>query len=75
MPCDFINHHPAWKRQAADLWVVSKEDFSWVCVDDSGVIFGIPWGIAVNKMGELPPIGEWISKKGDKCYVYEMSYL
>ncbi|WP_423064041.1 hypothetical protein [Candidiatus Paracoxiella cheracis] len=48
--------------------------FGWICIDSNKSIRGIPWGIALNEMGELPPEGEWVSKKGNKAYVYDLTY-
>lgn len=74
-PCKPINGQIAWKREDIDLWITRVERFGWVCIDSNKIIYGIPWCVELDKMGELPPAGEWISKKGDKSYVYDVTYI
>jgi len=74
-PCDPINGFPAWKRENADLHVIQLEGFGWVCVDNQNQIHAIPWGVPTTLMNERPPAGEWVSKKGDISYVYDLVYL
>ena len=74
-PCELIQDNPAWKREDLDLWVTKIAHFGWVCIDSKRVMCAIPWGIAFDDMGELPPEGEWISKKADKSYVYDVRLL
>lgn len=74
-PCEPIDGKMAWKREDIDLWITQLTGFGWVCIDSNKVIYGIPWGIALDRMGELPPAGEWVSKKDDKSYVYDIVYL
>lgn len=71
-PSEPIDGRPAWKRIDIDLWVTQVDGFGWACIDSERTICGIPWGLTLDKMGELPPAGEWISKKGDKSYVYDV---
>lgn len=73
-PSGSINGHLSWKREDLDLWITQVDGFGWVCVDSERNICGIPWEIVFDKMTELPPEGEWISKKGDKAYVYDLFY-
>lgn len=65
---------PTWKREDLDLWVVKVERLGWVCVDNQQTVLSIPWALAVNEQGGMPPAGEWVSKKGDKSYVYNLVY-
>ena len=74
-PCKLINGQLAWKREDADMWVTYVKYFGWVCINSESAICGIPWSTAINNMGELPPAGEWVSKKGDKSYVYDFVYM
>jgi len=73
-PCDPIGGKLSWKREDDNIWITYVEGFGWVCIDTEKVICGVPWTVPLNKMGELPPKGEWISKKGDKSYVYDLVY-
>lgn len=72
--CEPIDGQSAWKREDIDLWITKIPGFGWVCIDSNRIICGIPWAVALDKMGELPPAGDWVSKKGDKSYVYEAVY-
>lgn len=74
-PCEPFDGQVAWKREDVDLWVTQIAGFGWVCIDRNRVICGIPWGVPHDKMGELPPAGEWVSKKDDKSYVYDVVYI
>lgn len=71
-PCDAINDHPAWKRSDGPVWLANIDGFAWVCVDEDHHVCAIPWAVAPADMGAMPPKGDWVSKKGDKSYVYEL---
>lgn len=68
------NGVPAWKREDLDLWITKTEKLGWVCVDQQRTVLSLPWSIAVSDQGDMPPAGEWVSKKGDKSYVYDLVY-
>jgi hypothetical protein len=74
IPCEPINGSPAWKRDDANLWVTKLQDFGWACIDNDNNICGIPWGVPPSKTSKHPPEDEWVSKKGDKSYVYDLVY-
>lgn len=74
-PCESLDGKIAWKREDIDLWVTQITGFGWVCVNSNRIICGIPWGVALDQVDELPPAGEWVSKKGDKSYVYDVVYI
>jgi len=74
-PCESMNGFPAWKRENIELYVTKLDGFGWVCVDKTNTIHAIAWGISVNQISALPTAGEWVSKKGDKSYVYDVVYI
>ena len=74
-PCELLRGQTAWKREDLDLWVTKVKGHGWVCVDAEFEIVGIPWAVAVETQGSMPPAGIWVSRKGDKSYVYELVYL
>ncbi|PIR12035.1 MAG: hypothetical protein COV52_00890 [Gammaproteobacteria bacterium CG11_big_fil_rev_8_21_14_0_20_46_22] len=74
-PCNMMKAKPSWKREDAEVWMTWIEQFGWVCVDRESNIVGVPWGAVLNRKTSLPPEGEWVSKKGDKSYVYDLVYL
>lgn len=74
-PCEPMNGFPAWKREDLDLYVARIKGFGWACIDRDNTIFAIAWGIPADQMSESPPAGEWVSKKEDKSYVYDLVYI
>jgi hypothetical protein len=66
---------PAWKRDDRDLWLVRRAGDGWVVVDGANVVLSRPWNTLPSSQGELPPEGEWISKKGDRSYVYDLCFV
>lgn len=72
--CETIVGHYAWKREDADIWVTQLEGFGWICIDSDKRICAMPWGVAFDTVVDFPPEGEWVSKKGDKAYVYDLVY-
>ncbi|KIW16863.1 hypothetical protein PV08_04053 [Exophiala spinifera] len=40
-----------------------------------GSLVGRVWDVPVKDQGDHPPIGVWVSRKGDKSYVYLLEYL
>jgi hypothetical protein len=66
--------YPAWKRVDLDLWVVRRADVGWVVVDAAGAILGRPSHVLPAAQGDLPPEGDWVSKKGDRSYVYDLVF-
>lgn len=66
---------PAWKRVDLDLWLAWVSPRGWCVVDAAGVCNSRPWGLEPADQRGDPPEGEWISKKGDKSYVYDLGRL
>jgi hypothetical protein len=65
--------YPAWKRVDAALWLTWIPGRGWRVVDEHGAANSQPWNVAPADLG--PPEGEWLSKKGDKSYVYDLVRL
>ena len=66
------NGFPAWKRIDLDIRLVWRNGKGWCTVDASGTINGRPWNVEPDEQGATPFEGEWVSKKGDKSYVYDL---
>ena len=62
--------HPSYKRADLELWVRRLPTFGWVVCDAAGEVSSRPFDDAGQ--GELPPEGVWVSRKGDKSYVYDL---
>jgi hypothetical protein len=64
-----------YKRRDADLWIVLDEDLGWVALDEStGEIAGRSWTVPARAQRDYPPEGDWVTKKGNKSYVYSLIY-
>ena len=64
-----------YKRRDADHWIVFDEGLGWVALNEStGEIGGRPWNVLPQAQGDYPPEGEWVSKKGERSYVYSLVY-
>lgn len=64
-----------YRRQDANVWIIFDLKQGWIAHDDSdGSTTGRPWNVLLADQGDHPPEGEWISKKGNKSYVYELIF-
>ena|ERR1700691_5571940 len=64
--------NPAWKRVDLDLWLTWIREKGWCVVDADGTVNSKPWNVELADQGSEPPEGEWVSRKGDKSYVYDL---
>ncbi len=71
-PCEPREGRAAWKRTNLDIWLVWVATKGWCTVDAAGTVNGRPWGVEVAEQRNEPPEGEWLSKKADKSYVYDL---
>jgi len=67
-----LAERPTWRRADLPLWLRWQPGTGWCTVDDQGVVNSRPWNVELADQGEQPPLGEWLSKKGDKSYVYDL---
>ena len=64
-----------YKRRDSDLWILWQSDLGWVAVDpETGGVTGRPWSVLPKEQSDAPPEGDWVSKKGERSYVYELVY-
>ncbi|PXX70954.1 hypothetical protein DFR70_101375 [Nocardia tenerifensis] len=63
---------PAYKRVDRDIWCRRLPDFGWVVCLESGQVSARPFDDAGQ--GAVPPEGVWVSRKGDRSYVYELTH-
>jgi hypothetical protein len=64
--------YPAWKRVDFDLWLMWISGSGWCVVDAHGVANSRPRNVELADQRNEPPEGEWLSKKRDKSYVYDL---
>lgn len=64
-----------YKRRDKDLWIVKRPGWGWVAWGEAYGITGRPWYVPPEEQEDFPPAGEWVSKKGPKSYVYQLTYL
>lgn len=68
------NARPCWRRTDLALelrWTTAR---GWVVADQAGTVLSRPWDLEPGDQGPFPPIGVWVSRKGDKAYVYDLAY-
>ena len=66
----------AYKREDRNLWIVRSAQWGWVSLmPEDGAIAGRPWDVAPEDQGDAPPEGIWVSRKGEKSYVYDLVYV
>lgn len=64
------NGFPSYRRADLDLWCRRLPEFGWVVCSESGQVFSRPFDDPGR--GGLPPEGAWVSRKGDRSYVYDL---
>lgn len=65
---------PCWRRTDRPLILSWTEQAGWVVSDEAGTILSRPWDVEKAAQGALPPEGIWVSRKGDKSYVYVLHH-
>ncbi len=65
-----------YKRRDQDLWITYKNDLGWVAYDEeTKSVMGRPWDVKKeDQNNDYPPEGIWVSRKGEKSYVYDLKY-
>gem|GEM_PF-866469 len=62
-----------YKRTDGDHWIIKDPSLGWIAWDyQSKTVMGRPWSVMPMDQNDTPPKGEWVSKKGDKSYVYDL---
>lgn len=65
-----------YKRSDGNFWIIKHPRFGWVAWDEHDKdVMGRPWNVPPDEQGDTPPEGEWVSRKGDKSYVYDLVHL
>ncbi len=60
------------------LWITFEPDLGWVARDpQTNELTGRPWNVfrVKDQSPDHPPEGEWVSKKGSKSYVYDLTFI
>lgn len=60
-----------YRRVDLDLSCRRLPDFGWCVVDSVGQVLSRPFD--APGVGALPPVGTWVSRKGDASYVYDLT--
>jgi hypothetical protein len=61
---------PSYRRVDLDLWCRRLPNFGWAVCTSSGEVVSRPFDDPGD--GDLPPEGVWVSRTGDRTYVYEL---
>ncbi|MEU0498107.1 hypothetical protein [Mycobacterium sp. NPDC006124] len=59
-----------YRRVDMELFCRRLPEFGWCVVDSEGTVSSRPFDAA--GVGALPPAGAWVSRKGDRSYVYDL---
>lgn len=64
------------RRDDPSLTIDWEGPWGWLArLPENGVVAGRPWEILpAHQNAEAPPRGVWLSRKGERCYVYELTY-
>ncbi|MBV7408974.1 MULTISPECIES: hypothetical protein [Roseobacteraceae] len=58
-----------------DLTVVWEARLGWIMRDpQTGALVGRTWEMPVAEQGMCPPEGPWVTAKGRKSYIYDLSH-
>ncbi len=71
----FRNRRPCWRRTDLELYLHCSARSGWVISDEEGLVLGLSWDLGKDEQGLLPPEGIWVSRKGQKSYVYELKHI
>ena len=58
-----------------DLWLLYLPESGWATVDGAGAVNGRPWEVPLADQTSEPPFCTWVSRKGERSYVYELVKL
>jgi hypothetical protein len=61
---------PSYRRVDVDSWCQRLPDFGWAVCNKAGEVSSRPFDEAGQ--GDLPPEGVWVSRKGERSYVYDL---
>lgn len=63
-------------RADGDYWIIFHPKWGWIAGDWEGdEVFGRPWMPPETPDPTKPPEGVWVSRKGDKSYVYDLVFV
>lgn len=66
----------AYQRQDQDFWITFRPGLGWGAWDGATrSCMGRPWDVLPDAQLDVPPEGIWVSRKGQKSYVYDLVYI
>lgn len=72
VPAGSAHGYRAYRRiDDVGLWCRRLPDFGWSICTDAGQVLARPFARA--GWDELPPEGMWVSAKGERAYVYDLT--
>jgi predicted house-cleaning noncanonical NTP pyrophosphatase (MazG superfamily) len=66
--------HAIWQRDDGAVHVHYVPTEGWLAVDRGNTVVARPWVAERCTYADRPPAGEWVSRKADKAYVYDLVY-
>ena len=67
---------PAFRRSDGPYLILRHPRFGWIAGEQGkDEIYGRPWNMVPGEQTDVPPEGIWVSRKGDKSYVYALVHL
>ena len=65
-----------FKRADGDHFIHRHPKQGWIAGEaGSDEVYGRPWHVLPVDQNDAPPEGTWVSRKGNKSYVYELVHL
>ncbi len=73
-PTDTVK--PRYLREDGLVWISFNPDWGWgTWSGDTTSPSSRPWDVPIDRQGNLPPEGIWVSRKADKSYVYRLVHI
>jgi hypothetical protein len=68
---------PRWVRDDQAVLIRFVVQLGWAACDAvTGEVTGVPWAVPLaDQSPDQPPQGAWVSRKGDKSYLYELEII
>jgi hypothetical protein len=65
-----------YRREDKNIWILRHPQFGWIIWDDiDNTLMSRPWDTPINQQDDIPPQGDWVSKKDKNSFVYKLRYV